>query len=933
MQTTHRLAQALCTLKLFGVLCAIFYLWASTAHWAQAGTTITQTTGAGDLGTTVLPKSGNVVGITNGTLVGNNLFHSFAQFSVGTGDIAQFQTTTLTPNPGLGNILGRVTGGNPSSIFGTIDSATYFPTANFFLLNPNGIILGPNASLNVGGSVTFTTANYLRLADTGIFYANPASTSVLTSAPVAAFGFIGTNPAAISVQGSFLSVQPGQSVSLVGGNHGFSYTDPDTGAIASVPGGVTITGGGLSASSGQINLVSVASAGEVSAADFLPQSGMTMGNVYLSQGATLDVSGDLGGTVRIRGGQFEMDQAYIYAGTGDADSAAIAVSLNVTGDAKIKNQSAIDVSGFGGGRTGDIEIRANNLYLQDGSYIANQGFGSAPSGNISLTIADSLTLEKMDPFGNGSFIQTINSGAGTGGGITMNAAHVSVADHGFILTQAGGQAPAGDITMNVGDLTLGDPVLGTSGSIQTLGTDNASSGNIRITATNSISLIGQGDFNTRIINQNSGPGGTGSITIATGTLALTNGAQLLSETVSIPGSASAPGSKVSITATDSVTVSGGSSIDLTNNASGTSSVGSLDITAQKTIVVADLGLINTSTIGHGDAGAINLMAQNISLVGGGQINSLTQGSAATGQGGAISIVATENLSLSGSAINSFGQLTPTAIHTSSLFGSRGQGGNLSITAGQSVNLSDSASISASSTGTGNAGNININAGQQLMLQNSSITTQASQSSGGNIGIRAVDQVRLVNSKISTSVLGGAGGGGNITIDPNTVVLQNSQILAQAVQGAGGNITITTPLFLADQTSLVSASSQFGLNGTVIIQSPTSNLSGTVASLPSSMRQQQALQAQRCALLAGGESSSFIVAGRDTIPTEPGSWLASPLGLHSLDRGLFAETTIDEQRPTTLVMAQAPETISLRRLTPAGFLTQRFAGNGSDGCRS
>ena len=148
-----------------------------------------------------------------------------------------------------------------------------------------------------------------------------------------------------------------------------------------------------------------------------------------------------------------------------------------------------------------------------------------------------------------------------------------------------------------------------------------------------------------------------------------------------------------------------------------------------------------------------------------------------------------------------------------------------------------------------------------------------------------------------------------------------------------NITITTPLFLADQTSLVSASSEFGLNGTVTIQNPTSNLSESLGPLPSSMLDQQALQAQRCAASHGGASSSFIIAGRDTVPTEPGGWLASSLGFQGLGHSLLADTMIDEQPPTALVMTEASESISLRRLTPIGFLTQRFAGNGSDGCRS
>ena len=91
----------------------------------------------------------------------------------------------------------------------------------------------------------------------------------------------------------------------------------------------------------------------------------------------------------------------------------------------------------------------------------------------------------------------------------------------------------------------------------------------------------------------------------------------------------------------------------------------------------------------------------------------------------------------------------------------------------------------------------------------------------------------MNSSISTSVLGGVGSGGNITIDPNVVVLQNSQVIAQAVQGAGGNITITTPLYLADFSSTVSASSERGVNGTVTIQSPNAPASGHIQPLDKS----------------------------------------------------------------------------------------------------
>ena len=313
----------------------------------QAGTVITQTTGAGDLGTHVLLPLGHVYGITDGKPVGDNLYHSFAQFNVGTGDIAQFQTGTPFPNTSVHNILGRVTGNSPSAIFGTIDSATYYPTANFFLLNPNGIIFGPNATLNIGGTTHFTTADYLKLADGQLFKAMPdlAADALLSTFAVAAFGFSGLSPAAITVQGSHLTVANGTGLSLVGGNRGFTYTNPDTDATPTVPGGMTITGGKLSAPGGQINIASVASAGDISASDFMPTSGMAMGNIALSQGAIVDVSGDGGGTVRIRGGQFVMDSANLTANsTGNATGAAIAISIETAGDLTLSNQSSIFVA-------------------------------------------------------------------------------------------------------------------------------------------------------------------------------------------------------------------------------------------------------------------------------------------------------------------------------------------------------------------------------------------------------------------------------------------------------------------------------------------------------------------------------------------------------------------------------------------------------------
>jgi len=167
--------------------CMCLVAFSASSVPAQTTQAITPTSGTGNLGTTVT-QAGNTYHITGGTRPSNgpNLFHSFGEFGVPTNNIANFLNETALPTT---NILGRVTGGNPSNILGTIQT-TGFGSANLFLMNPAGIVFGPNAALNVGGSVSFTTADYLRLADGAKFTAMPGpQDALISSAPIAAFGF------------------------------------------------------------------------------------------------------------------------------------------------------------------------------------------------------------------------------------------------------------------------------------------------------------------------------------------------------------------------------------------------------------------------------------------------------------------------------------------------------------------------------------------------------------------------------------------------------------------------------------------------------------------------------------------------------------------------------------------------------------------------
>ena len=142
----------------------------------------------------VVSLTNNDYQITAGQQYGENLFHSFNQFSLSKGEIATFSGPS-----NVSNIISRVTGGTSSIINGTIRST--IANANMYLLNPAGIIFKEGAKLDIGGSFHTSTADYLSLADGGNFYAIDSESSLLTVAPPSSFGFL-DNPADISIENS-----------------------------------------------------------------------------------------------------------------------------------------------------------------------------------------------------------------------------------------------------------------------------------------------------------------------------------------------------------------------------------------------------------------------------------------------------------------------------------------------------------------------------------------------------------------------------------------------------------------------------------------------------------------------------------------------------------------------------------------------------------
>ena len=1070
------------------------------------------------------PPAGRVqYDITGGTRPGGgaNLFHSFGDFGVPANNIANFLNETGLPTS---NILGRVTGGNISNIFGTIQT-TNFGNANLFLMNPAGFLFGPNATVNVGGMVAFTSADYLKLTDNARFNAipNAGADALLTALPVASFGFLGSNPGAITVQGSQFSVTQGAGISLVGGNitiqsgtlddgtvqpakltapagqihlasvasageilssnlqlganvngklftslggiaisqdaridsagatggtiaiRGAQLTITDGATIAtaassspSAPAGsVTIHGAGvkMTGSDVVINGTNVSVTGSKVAAANLDGSGGTIaikggnadhpGNVTVAQNALLDASGTSGGSITIRGGQLTIADATLSADTGNTKGALTAIDINLTGNLIISDTRAvpaITARTTGTGDAGEIGIVSGGLQATSTdpdfalfALIDTHTSGDGTGGNVNITTGN---LNVTGPAGTWHFIDSGPQAAGAGGNITITAqggidrdsieltgTTISTGTQFAELLGVEATGPAGNLKFGGDSLHTSNALLlsnATSTASETHKGGNISMNVSKINMLNTqVATDGFGGSGSITITGDSlitdatvftaltalGPGG--GITFTGHSLELTNGSSFVTKTVSDFNAGD-----IRVTATDHVSLIGASGANplgefvpsgLFSNSVGFAgtqgSSGNVFVTTPKLLmtegrintitetnghggnVTINAGMVSisgefshpdiaqgtifdvgplrpsgifTTTIGNkfcsgpcGAAGNVSITTGSLSMGSGSQIDS---GTSSTGNGGFITINASDTISMSGRL--SDGSSVGIFSSSTGISPDAGSGGNIALTAGQSVTISNGATVSASSTGPGNAGSISITAGQQLdIMQNSSVKTDAPQASGGNINIHAIDRVRLVNSEISASAPGGSGNGGNITIDPNVIVLQHSNVTATAVKGAGGNITLTTPLFLRDSSSNVSATSEFGVNGTVTIQSPTSNLSESLGTLPSEPSQAHSLLTQRCAALANGQASSFVVAGREQLPADPGGWLTSPLAFAALGESLDAGHAAPSAPAIMTIAAHDAGTVSLRRLTPAGFLMASFADSETTGCHS
>jgi filamentous hemagglutinin family protein len=753
--------------------------------------------------TTVTTSNGLDFTITNGTQVGSNLFHSFQEFSIPINGSAIFNTPLSVIN-----ILARVTGNHSSFIDGSLQVTGQ---ANLFFLNPNGIIFGKNAALEMNGSFLATTAQAIRFADGQLFGATPTDSLLTVSVPVGLQ--FGTKANEISVQQSQLTLPSERTLGLVGGN-------------------LSITRGDLFVPGGRIELGSVGTQSEVTIKQ--GNSGYSLDyrqvknfqDIRLSKGTSIDVTdiapvfGGLevgSGAVQVFGRQLSlMDGSAISSFTaGEKPGKAITINTSESveflgaGNLVVNPPTRITSSGlttitYNNGNAGDININTKKLTVRDGGAIATRpelvpSINPNPmgnGGNLTINASDSMTIAGSSSFVGASAL--------------------------LVSTQTAGKA--GNLTLNTGTLTLTD---GGKISAQTL--SSGQGGNLSIAASKLINLTGQGiDIDvapdgtqtfftspSSLTVTSQGSGKAGNLSLTTPQLTVTNNAEITASSLAMGN-----GGNLEINA---------NRIELNNqgkllaSSDGTGQAGNLDIQADQ--VRLDNGSkITVSSSGTGNAGNLTIKANNVFLDNQSQLIAET----ATGEGGNIALDLSEILLLRNNSLISA---------TAGTEGGGGDGGNVEINAKFVVGFPAENNDIIANAFTGQGGNIQINAlgifGIEPRESLTPLSDITASSTFGQLGVVSINRVD-VDPQSSLLTLPAE------VIDPRNLIVQ---ACGQGGEFSQGEFYVTgrggLPTNPQQNLEVNTGLTNLGYPGTNSIVSPKSSLNNS----PAIAKNTQAMQLQ------------------------------------------------------------------------------------------
>ena len=458
--------------------------------------------------------------IEGGAIRGENLFHSFSEFNVEAGRGAYFANPT-----NIDNIINRVTGNNPSNILGILG---VLGDANLFLINPNGIIFGTNAQLDLKGSFVASTADSIVFDNEFEFSASDPQAPPLLTVNIPLGLQFGKTPGKIinrSIgEGDGLQVQPGKTIALIGGD-----VLMESGKI--VAPGATIELGSV-ASDSLVRLTPIAFGW-----DLVYEDVENFKNIQLSEDAFAQTRGQSGGNIQLEGRQIaiisgsgvvtgtqgvnpggsitvkasesvELDEGELTSGSSfgatgiGGDITIMTKRLNVGNDSYIDADSpdagqggnivinatkSVEVNGgselarlttraFGAGNAGDLRITTERLIIRDGGKVTSSTLGSGNAGNLSIEASESVEVigssSLLAETRDSAFFPTTSNG--NGGNISINTGRLSIRDGGTISVAAvnGSTGRAGNLEIEANSLSLNQGSI-TAETAQTGGEEGA----------------------------------------------------------------------------------------------------------------------------------------------------------------------------------------------------------------------------------------------------------------------------------------------------------------------------------------------------------------------------------------------------------------------------------------------------------------------------
>ena len=686
------------------------------------------------LGTTVSTSS-PVTTIDGGTLSGSNLFHSFSTFDVAVGDTARWVYSAGDPSS-IGNVINRVTGGTPSQIFGMLDS-TALPNADFYFINPAGIVFGAGAQVNVPAAAHFSTASNLHFTSSETFAVATPDGSTLSVAAPSAFGFIGNEGDILaSGAGHFFPWMP-EAFLPNGGSLSLSAANVAVDASYIQASGLAIAATGTGAAT-------VDTAGAVNGQ---PSGHVTISNNSRVEG--LEVNGGVGGPLSITAGTVSVDGSGISTRGG---TFGVAGPIAIFADELNLNSSTINSIGMDTAFTftaaaGPIDIDVGNLSMTN-SLIRTDNSGTANGDNVTINIRDHLVMS-------GSWITADNGGfADTlGGSVIIRAADATLTNSSRISAVSFGSGDGGTVDVAV------QGHFGMTNSNIFTGANGDGDGGAVILGADSMSLT-----NSLIDSRSLAGGDGGDIEVnVTGTLELDFGRVL--STVSAPDETSTPSAgAVSVSAHDLIMAAGSPLVASTiaSTSTGAANGGSVNIDVTGSLVLGDYASIAATNLGNGNAGTVNVSAGEASLALGSSISS-----SSTGIYNSMTDVYTTGGNAGSVEVDVDGQLSMSAAEISSNT-EDGLAGNVTVSAGSAL-ISDLSFVSSDATNNGEAGVVSVSVDGLLALDAARISTNAGEAGDGTttgdagaVQVSASD-ISLINGAAIDSKSFGLGQGGDVAI--------------------------------------------------------------------------------------------------------------------------------------------------------------------------